>query len=448
MRNDQGSLPQLNVSRGREEAAHTGGKEDSELPKINKKPRKNGGRRQSSSNEHGKKIARGVTSQWKTKMQAPKCAENITGREKEFMVEAQRQRKARAALEDLWRLSIQAERDFNDAKALKRFREEQDQIKKSYKEHESKTRAEFEKVRGNVAATREHSIRRKESIAMSEAEASTIRKRERLAHEKYLRELKEKLEAEEQAKVDMMKSHAVAEMKERERKARLREETRRRELDEEREFEHARIRSARERQSKEVQEQVKTVQENKERAMAKKKALRERKEAEKQARIEEERCQRLEDARILKEQQDAYQRELDARKKQIEKEKEEKLQLRLRREAERKQRVEEEAERQRTIAREMQRDAEREADRDAAERAQGEKDKREQARREKATRDKAIRDDEEAKRQLKEDNERAATKLKAREEALNRRQEREMQEKIAETQQALNRKIKWLQKYG
>ena len=118
-------------------------------------------------------------------MQAPKCAENISGREKEFLLEAQRQRKARAALEDLWRLSIQAERDFNDAKALKRFREEQDHIKKSYKEHEQKTRAEFEKVRGNVAATREHTIRRKESIAMSEAEASKIRKRERLAHEKY-----------------------------------------------------------------------------------------------------------------------------------------------------------------------------------------------------------------------------------------------------------------------
>lgn len=445
MRNDPGGLPQLNVSRGREEAAQSD-KGNDELPKINKKPRKS--RRQSSSDDDGMKVARGVTSQWKQKVQAPKCAENISGREKEFLLEAQRQRKARAALEDLWRLSIQAERDFNDAKALKRFREEQDHIKKSYKEHEQKTRAEFEKVRGNVAATREHTIRRKESIAMSEAEASKIRKRERLAHEKYLRDLKQKLEAEEQAKVDMMKSHAVAEMRERERKSRLREEARRRQLDNEREFEHARIRSARERQSKEVQEQVKTVQTNKERAAAKKKALRARKEAEKQARKEEDRRQRLEDARILKEQQEAYQRELDTRKRQIEKEKQEKLQLRTRRDAERKQRIEEEAERQRVIVSEMQREAELQADREAQERANLEHEKRQQAMREKATRDKAIRDEEEAKRQQEEESARALEKLAAREAALAQRQEREMQAKIAETQQALNRKIKWLQKYG
>jgi hypothetical protein len=53
---------------------------------------------------------------------APRCAENLSPREKEFIADAHRARKNRAQLEDLWKLSIQAERVRDPNRQLISFR--------------------------------------------------------------------------------------------------------------------------------------------------------------------------------------------------------------------------------------------------------------------------------------------------------------------------------------
>lgn len=56
---------------------------------------------------------------------APKCAVQHSGRVAVFQAEAKKTRKSYAQLDEIWKMSIQAQRRFDEAKALKKFREEQ-----------------------------------------------------------------------------------------------------------------------------------------------------------------------------------------------------------------------------------------------------------------------------------------------------------------------------------
>ena len=176
-------------------------------------------------------------------------------------------RKNRAALEDLWKLSIQAERDFQDAKQLKKFREQQAAREAAYKEHQAQQAADFAKVRGNIASRKTEQMSSREQKKAKAEEEADLRRKERIRHENHLREIARKKRQKEDERVQQMKADAMEALSLRTRLMEHREKERKEKQAAELKEKRRRIERARQRLQKEAEEQVAQLQAEKDAAL-------------------------------------------------------------------------------------------------------------------------------------------------------------------------------------
>lgn len=379
---------------------------------------------------------------------APRCAETYSRRDREFIAEKQRNRKQRAALEDLWKLSIQAERDFSEAKALKKFKEEQAARKKAYAEHEAKKAKDFEQVRDSISTRKSDVNERQRQTKIREDREAQQRRAHRLKHQESLNALQKHLQKEDENRIRGMKEAAEAEREKRDAKMQLRENERKRAIEEQKKTQQQMIIGARAELEQITQAQVDEVQESKKNALRMKKEREVRREQEKREMQEIEKKQREQENERLRQMRAEEAEEKKRKNEEIEKSKAARKEYLDAQERLRIKQAKEEKARADELREQMLKDAADEARREAEESARMIAAAQVKAEKEKKARDKARAAEQKSKDDMKKAAEEAEIRLQEATVQQELKNERVMAKKINDTKNALDRKIKWLHKYG
>lgn len=169
-------------------------------------------------------------------------------RDKKYIAQMQRVKKTRLAMANIHQLEQDAERQYREAKAAKKLKDDEEyRLKMLAMADEDKRRA-FEAVKEQVVSRRNESKAQKQQREKEEAAEAERRRKERVKADEEMRLFKEQQKLQDEEKVRKMKEEAIAEQLRSEKKYALLEEQRRRELEADRKADEQAMKEAREEQ--------------------------------------------------------------------------------------------------------------------------------------------------------------------------------------------------------